>query len=246
MREKAYSVLSTIYDRLIDKDLYEQWKDRSLKVLKSYPDLKTGADVACGSGFFTIAQRKAGYKVVGVDVCKEMLFKAQLNALKEGLDINFIEQDAVRLKLFEKVDYITVINDGLNYIADQDLLKTFKNFYGSLNPFGVLYFDFSTKYRLKNVIGNNVFAEDYDDLTFLWFNELNGDKINMDMTVFYKNGANYVRRDESHVQFMHDLCFIESSLKAAGFSTVTARDFSGGDISPTTERIEIIAVKSGK
>ena len=243
MSGKAYSVLSTIYDRLTDKDLYEKWKDRSLKVLKSYPLLKTGADVACGSGFFTIAEKKAGYKVVGVDVCREMLFKAQENAIKEGADVNFIEQDATKLKLFEKVDFITVINDGINYIPTEKLRETFTAFYKALNAGGIVYFDFSTEYRLKNVIGNNVFAEDYEDLTFLWFNEFSGDKIKMDMTVFEKRGSSYVRFDESHVQFLHSLSKMEDALKVAGFSAVRSCAFFGGEIKPDTERIEIVAEK---
>lgn len=243
MSGKAYSVLATIYDRLTDKDLYIKWKDRSLKVLASYPFLRTGADVACGSGFFTVAQKKAGYNVTGVDVCPEMLVEAQKNAIKEGVNVNFLCRDMTELKLFGKVDYITVINDGLNYIPNEKLPKTFKNFYNNLNDGGILYFDFSTEYRLKNLLGNNVFAEDYDDLTFLWFNEFSGDSIKMNMTLFIKNGDKYDRSDEDHVQFVHTLDFLKKELAAAGFKKVIACEFFGGDIKDTSERIEIIAEK---
>ena len=50
MKEKANAVLSAVYDRLTDKELYEKWKDRSVEVLSSYPRLKSGIDAACGSG----------------------------------------------------------------------------------------------------------------------------------------------------------------------------------------------------
>ena len=145
MKQNAYTILSEIYDRLTDNELYERWKDRSLKVLSAYPHLRSGIDAACGSGFFTIAQKKAGYKVTGVDFCREMLDKAQANALKENLNITFLEQDIANLKVFEKVDYITVINDGLNYISNEKLEKAFRNFYKALNAGGIVYFDFSTE-----------------------------------------------------------------------------------------------------
>ena len=246
MSGKAYSMLSAVYDRLTDKALYEKWKDRSLAVLSSYPNLRSGIDAACGSGFFTIAQKKAGYKVTGVDVSREMLFVAQANAIKAGADITFIEQDISALKVFDKVDYITVVNDGVNYIPSDKLKKAFVDFFKALNVGGVLYFDFSTEFRLKNVIGNNVFAEDYEDLTFLWFNEFKGDRVGMDMTVFRKNGEVYDRYDESHVQYVHSLETIKSLLSEAGFKNVRACAFLGGDVNETTERIEIIAEKRAK
>ena len=243
MSGKAYSVLADIYDALTDEELYIKWKNRVLEVLAAYPRFKRGLDVACGSGFFTVAEKKAGYSVTGVDFSREMLEKAQENALKENLSINFIESDMSELKVFEKVDFITVVNDGVNYVSDEKLKKAFSKFYNALNDGGVLYFDFSTAYRLENVIGNNVFAEDYDDMTFLWFNAFKGDRVEMDMTVFKRSGGQYLRFDESHVQYVHTLDFIEKTLYSVGFKRVVAKEFLAEDVKDTTERIEIIAEK---
>ena len=246
MKEQAYAVLSAVYDRLTDKDLYEKWKNRTAEVLSGYPHLRSGIDAACGSGFFTIAQKKCGYKVIGVDFCEEMLVKARENCDRENLIIQFLRQDMAALKVFEKVDYITVINDGVSYLDDRSLKLAFKNFYKALNDGGIVYFDFSTEYRLKNVIGNNVFAEDYDDLTFLWFNELQTDRIKMDMTIFTKGKEGYTRTDESHVQYIRPLETVISALIEAGFEKVAPCAFFGGEIKPDTERIEIVAEKRKK
>ena len=232
MSGKAYSVLSAIYDRLTDKDLYEKWKDRTVEVLSSYRDLRCGIDAACGSGFFTIAEKMAGYVV-----------EAQKNAIANKLNISFYKQDITKLKVFKKYDFVTVVNDGLNYLDDASVKKAFKSFYGALKTGGVVWFDFSTPYRLKNVLGNNVFAEDYDDLTFLWFNEYLGDRIKMDMSVFTKHGDTYSRADENHVMYSHSEEFFVSALKEAGFKTVGSCAFLGGEITPETERIEITAEK---
>lgn len=243
MSGKAYSVISAVYDRLTDQTLYEKWKDRSLEVLSAYPHLRCGLDVACGSGFFTIAQKKAGYNVIGVDFSEEMLVKARANSDREKLNIPFLLQDMSALKVLDKVDYITVINDGISYLDDRSLVRAFKSFYTALKKGGVLYFDFSTEYRLKNVIGNNVFAEDYDDLTFLWFNELKEGSVKMDITVFLKNGDKYDRYDETQIQYFRPLSMVQNALENVGFKKISACSFFGGDIQGNTERIEIIAEK---
>ena len=243
MNGNAYSVLSAVYDRLIDEELYKKWKNRTVEVLSSYPHLRSGIDAACGSGFFTIVQKKCGYNVIGVDFCEEMLVKARENSDREKLNILFLRQNMSSLKVIEKVDYITVINDGVSYLDDKELSRAFASFYKALNKGGILYFDFSTEYRLREIIGNNVFAEDYDDLTFLWFNSLSGNSINMDMTIFTKTGETYTRTDESHVQYIRSLDAVTSALKSVGFENVTACAFLGGEIGEKTERIEIVAEK---
>ena len=137
------------------------------------------------------------------------------------------ETDTIKGKLFE----------------DKTFSFPIRVYYEDTDAGGIVYFDFSTEYRLKNILGNNVFAEDYDDLTFLWFNEFKGETIKMDMTIFEKKGGLYERFDEQHTQYVHTLDFMRRSLYSAGFSKVIAENFFGGDVTDTTERIEIIAEK---
>ena len=147
------------------------------------------------------------------------------------------------LKSFNKVDFLTIVNDGVNYSSPEDLKRAFKAFYKTLNVGGVLFFDFSTEYKLRNVIGNNLFAEDYDDLTYVWFNKLCDTYIEMDLSVFLKVGDLYEKREESHVQYIHTLDFMVDSLKEVGFADVKPSAFLGGEIAPDPLRIEILAVK---
>ena len=240
---RAYTALSKIYERLAADETYEKWAGHVVDVLNANAQGKTGFDLACGSGYFTRAIKKAGYDVTGVDISGEMLTEAQTLATKENLKIPFLNQDMTALKSFDKVDFLTIINDGVNYVSPDKLKKAFSAFYRQLKAGGALFFDFSTEYKLRNIIGDNMFAEDYDDMTYLWFNRLIDGHIEMDLTVFTKKGDLYEKRDESHIQYIHTLDSIISSLKEEGFSKVTASAFSGGEIAPDTQRIEILAVR---
>ena len=160
---EAYTALSKVYERLIADDRYKKWANHVVEVLDGNTKGKFGFDLACGSGYFTRAIKKAGYKVTGVDISADMLSQAQLIAGKENLNIPFMKQDMTSFKSFEKADFLTIINDGVNYVSPERLEKAFASFYKNLNVGGVLFFDFSTEYKLKNIIGDNLFGEDYDE-----------------------------------------------------------------------------------
>ena len=123
-----YTALSKFYEKILLDNEYDSWTDYIVNLLKTQTNSKSGLDVACGSGILTRKLKKAGFSVIGVDNSADMLNVAQKIATENGLNINFLKQDMRLLKSFEKVGFITVINDGINYISQKDLLKTFKRF----------------------------------------------------------------------------------------------------------------------
>ena len=132
-----YTSLARFYEKILFDKNYDSWTDYVVSLLKSQTTSKNGLDVACGSGILTRKLKKQGFSVVGIDVSEDMLFEAQRIANEENLSIKFLKQDMRNLKSFEKVGFITVINDGINYVSQSDIEKTFKRFYTALNSQGL-------------------------------------------------------------------------------------------------------------
>lgn len=236
-----YSVLAGFYDAIIKDEYYDKFTNYIVALVKENCSGQTGVDVACGSGIVTLKLKKAGYNVTGVDISEEMLQQAQASARNENLYLPFLRQDMKSLKLFEKVSFITVINDGLNYIKQADLVKTFKAFYKNLKNDGVLIFDISSSYKLKNVLGNNMYGDDNENLSYIWFNTFSEDKVDLNITFFKKQGESYIRYEENQTQYVHELDCVTNALNTAGFEIVSVTGEFGEQLTSETERIIFIA-----
>lgn len=239
----SYSALAKFYDKIILDGDYERWIDYIVSVVKEYVKSGKGIDCACGSGIATVKLKKAGFNVTGVDVSREMLVKAQEFAVKEKLNIPFLLQDMKKLKVFEKVDFITVINDGINYLTQKELSSAFASFYKSLNKGGTLIFDFSSEYKLKTVLGNNMFGDDGKDLSYIWFNTLNEDSVDMSLTFFEKDGDVYKRTEETQTQYIHTVSDVISALENAKFNVKRVTDGNGEELTKTSQRVLVIATR---
>lgn len=205
----SYSVLAKYYDRLMgdfDYDAYVEFAADSLS--------GEGADLACGSGEITVRLAKRGCVMTGVDVSEEMLNVARDKARREGLNIKWVRQDMQELELAHKADFITCVCDGFNYVAPKSLAKMLDRIKDNLKDGGTLVFDVSSEYKLKNVLGDNLFCEDYDDVTYIWQNTLKRDCVEMDVDFFEKRQDGLYRRvEETHRQYIHTQDKIESLLK---------------------------------
>jgi len=245
---KAYSALAGLYEKLTAYDGNGEWAEYVCKKLSEYAPNKKGIDCACGSGYFTRAEKRAGFDVSGTDISEEMLRYAEENSIKAKLNISYTLQNMENLKTFEKVGFITVINDGINYVKQDRLLKTFCSFNKALISGGILAFDISSEYKLKNIIGNNMFGEDDDDVSYMWFNKLLSDRVVMDLSFFIKEGETYIKKEEHHEQYIHTRESVEQALSAAGFTIKEESGRLGENLSDNSERIIFIVskVKNGQ
>ena len=241
----AYWAIAPYYENLIRRD-YCGWGEFLLSLLGEYSHGKIGVDAACGSGYFTRVLKKNGFNVVGTDISPEMLTQAQQLSAAEGLSIEYRLQDLSKFKTTEKVDFVTVINDGFNYLDGEKLKKSFTAIYSSLAKGGVLIFDVSSEYKLLNVIGNNVFCEDDDNVSYMWFNTLENDRVIMELSIFERVGEFYRKNEESHVQYVHTADFILKTLETVGFEVVRVCAELGRELNEKSERIIFVAKKNGK
>ena len=236
----CYSALGRWFEYLNEDCGYEQWSQYLINLLKSQNAGISGLDIGCGNGYFTRTLIKAGYSVTGIDISPQMLDTAQRLALKEGIKAEFLLGDITKLKVNAKKDFCIAINDCINYIPKNKLKSALTRVGGCLKKGGVFIFDISSAKKLKDDIGNNLFAEDRDDISYIWFNSLEGDRVTMDLTFFERqNDGKYIRFDERHIQYIYEEDEILSALKEAGF-TAKAEGHLGKD---KRERINFICTR---
>ncbi len=198
---EAYTILAKYYDVLMQDFDYQSYLD----FIKSYTKGE-GVDLCCGTGSMTIMLSKLGNKMIGVDLSQEMLNTARDKARLNFQNITFINSDIFDVEFSHQVDFMTCVCDGINYIEKKKLKKIFENISNNIKKDGYFIFDISSEYKLKKIIGNNIFCEDSENATYIWSNELKKDHVNMSLAFFEKEKDNlYKRIDEEHTQYFHKL-----------------------------------------
>ena len=236
----SYSALGRWFEYLNDDCGYEKWSQYLIDALNSAGAHGKGVDIGCGNGYFTRALNKYDFQTLGVDISPEMLSRAQELCLKEGVRTEFLLGDITKLKLNFKAAFAVAVNDCINYVPKNKLNAAFSHVRGCLKKGAPFIFDISSAYKLKNIIGNNLFAEDRDEVTYIWFNTLNEDSVTMDLTLFERQAdGSYLRRDERHVQYIYEEEEIIKVLENCGFSVRTEGHLGGGK----KERINFICTR---
>lgn len=236
----GYGCLAAYYDRLMTDFDYEGY----LGLLGRELGGTEGVDLCCGSGRITVALAKSGKKMTGVDISSEMLGEAVKNARAAGVRPVFVQSDATAFRPQHKVDFVTCVCDGVNYIAAKKLPAFFGGVADMLKEGGKFVFDVSSEYKIKHIISDNVFYEDHEDMTYLWSNSLFAGGVKMELTFFVKDAdGKYTKMTEVHTQYAHGRETVESAL-APRFS-FRAYDFETmGKVGAKTARILWVCEKS--
>ena len=244
----SYDQFAKFYDALMYDCDYEQWSQYLLSVLaKNVERGARGVDLACGSGNVTVPLARAGYEMIGTDLSEEMLRIAQEKARKNGVRILFSEADFRTFDFPKNVAFVTCVCDGLNYIPSSDLPGVFARVFDALDEGGLFAFDISSSYKLKTVLGDNLFYDDGEEVTYFWQNECDGTSVKMDLSFFVREGEKYRRFDEMHEQFLHGETEILNALNKVGFADVFACEFlTLKPTKKTSERIQFFARKGKK
>lgn len=240
METVAYGALADWFELLNDDCDYETWSQYFIKGLSDLGVGKRGMELGCGSGAFCRALKRAGYDVTGADLSLPMLQKAKELALKEGLDIPFLQMDARKIKSLERLDFLLSPNDCYNYLKGSELGSAFRKAAACLKKGGIFWFDVSSEYKLCKKIANNSMADDRDEVTYLSFNTLFEDRVEMNVTLFVKrkDGA-FDRYDELHVQYIHTEEALKAALKTAGFEILRVEGHLGEE-KATSDRLNFI------
>lgn len=241
-KKSAYSHLAKWFEYLNDDCDYEGWSQYLIAKLSRYP-LTAGLDVGCGGGWFTRAFQKHGYQMTGMDISAEMLDFAQETAMKQGLRGEYLLGDISKMKLPSRFDFVTAINDCMNYIPKGKLNSAFKNVKGALKKGGIFLFDISSKGKIDGKVANTVSVDDREEVTYMSFNRPEEDGVTMEVTLFVKNSdGTYQRLDETHRQYAHEETEILTALEQNGFTVLEVEGHLGAD-KATSDRITFLAQK---
>ncbi len=226
---------------------YEKWSQYLLKEINANRTGKIrGVDLASGSGTMTILLKKAGLDLFGVDMSSDMIARAQEKSRLNAVKIDFVNCRCEEFESPRPLDFATMCLDAVNYVDRDSVLTLFENVYDNLKENGVFLFDISSKYKLFDYIGENVFYDDGEDVTYLWTNAQNkeGGYVDYNIIFFVKNGDSYNRFEEVHRLYIYQLEEIASWLYEAGFESVEVKgeDF-GDEIKDECMRLHFIARK---
>lgn len=249
---EAYTSFASVYDTFMDNVPYNKWGKYIRDMLGRY-GVTEGLvlDLGCGTGTMTEILAGYGYDMIGVDDSEDMLELAMDKRLKSGHDILYLMQDMREFELYGTVAAVISVCDSINYVTEEeDLLRVFSLVNNYLDPEGIFLFDFNTEYKYRDVVGERVIAEDREDVSFIWYNEYDGEEhLNyIDLSVFVQEEGDLFRKfEEEHVQKGYTLEQIQSLLHRAGLVFLQAYD--GYTMEPAradSERIVVAAREHGK
>jgi SAM-dependent methyltransferase len=176
----------------------------------------------------------------------EMLSEAEIKLRDKRIKAKYACQNIKDLKLNKKFDLITCCLDSTNYILkDRDLVSFFKNIKLHLKDNGLFIFDINSYYKLTEILGNNVYNYDDEDVTYIWENSINNEIVDMFLTFFVREGDLYRRFDEEHSERAYREADIENMLDISGLKVLYKFDsYELEQVKEDTERIVYaVAVK---
>ena len=166
----AYGEFALFYDQLMQDAPYERWMAWFEEALERYQlQPRHIADLGCGTGTLSHAFFEQGFKVTGVDLSEEMLAIAESKREGHSPRLRFLCQDLRDLYLPEPCDIAVSFCDSLNYLTEADDLRAvFARTKAALRPGGVFLFDVHSVYKLREKLGQNVFYEVGDEVSYIW------------------------------------------------------------------------------
>ena len=216
----SYGIFAEFYDELMQGVGYDR-RAAYLAVLLAKFGHNAGLalDLACGTGSLTLELAKMGIDVYGVDYSEEMLSVAQEKAFEKNIDTLFLCQKMQELDLYGTIDTCICSLDSINHLTEiSDVQKTFERVSLFMNKGGLFVFDVNTVYKHREILADNTFVYDIDDVYCVWQNSLRENNVvDIDLTFFVPEGENYTRYDESFSERAYSRDELTELLNKTGF-----------------------------
>lgn len=239
----GYADFSQFYDRLTENVSYDEIAEHYSRLIERY-GVETGTltDLACGTGSLSVRFAQRGWKVTGVDASEDMLCEA---SSKPCENVVYIMQTMQELKLHKASDVTICSLDSINHLSSTaDIQKAFDKAAEFTSK--LFLFDINTPYKHRNVLGNNTFVYDLDDLYCVWQNEFSEKDCRVDMYLdfFVQEGELYERYCDELSEIAPEIDEIEKMLRKSGFTKVEIFDYlSEKPCHAESEKVTVAAIK---
>lgn len=242
-----YNRFSDFYDQLVFDIDYDKYSKNILSILEKN-NIKEAQilEIGCGTGNLTQKLSKQDcLDIHAFDYSEQMLNHAfQKIGFKENVQL--FKNDMYKFP-YEEYEYDAIITllDVINYIVDENKLKSlFSNIYSGLRKGGVFIFDINSRYKLLEVLGDNTYVYERDNIFYTWENYREGDIIEFTLNFFVKGKNGYERVIENQTERYYSIEYIQQILENIGFKDVEYVDEDGGPfIEGKTQRILFNAKK---
>ena len=244
----AYTVLARYYDQLTGDVAYEKWADYLQRQFRRHKgEIRTVAELACGTGTLAALLARRGYQVTAVDRSSDMLSQAEQKCRE--LDVRLLCQDLSRLRLTEQVDAAVCCLDSVNYITRPSLLRqAFRRICQALVPGGLFVFDVKTPAALEGADGQ-VYLDETEELFCVWRGEYFPRRrvcgYGIDLFALRPDGS-WERGGEDHEEYAYTPDELAAWLEQAGFTNI--RQFGDRRMTPPREgeqRVFFTAERNG-
>ena len=179
--------------------------------------VKTGMDLACGTGVLCEILQENGIQASGMDFSEGMIEIAR----ERNPEIAYDVADMITYRPERQFDLVTCTGDALNHIMDlQDVEKIFQNVYAYLKEGGYFIFDILNEHEVST---SEPFEMDFSDTVRVWFQMTRpGEKqVNLKIRVF-ENGEEQF--EENIRETIHDPAVVCGLLRKCGFAVVRCAD----------------------
>lgn len=246
----SYGIFSSVYDILTENVPYEKIADKICSLL--HRESVNGGlllDLGCGTGTLSFLLENKGYDVIGVDASEDMLMVANEKKYEENSSAMFLCQSAEELDLFGTIDCAVCSLDTINHINSlAKIEKAFSRVSLFMNMGGIFIFDMNTPHKHKEILGNNTFVYDMDQVYCVWQNTFDDENsaTDIDLDFFIRNEDDdlYERYSESFSEYAYNPDEILNILEKCGFEVLnTLDDYSDNPVNERTQRITVVAKK---
>lgn len=245
-----YEGFANVYDHMMEHIPYEEWFEK-LHAYLTEQGISEGrvCELGCGTGIMTEKFAQAGYDMIGLDNSVDMLALAREKQEETGTTTLYLNQNMEEMELDGPVEAFLSVCDSMNYLLQEEQMAAlFERVNQYLKPGGYFIFDLKTTYCYRNVIGNQTWVEQDEDVSYIWENYFYEDQdINEYMLTIFRRQPDselYERVEEAHYQRAYSVERLQEMLQEAGLSMVDSLDEDMvNPVHPNSERVYIIAKK---